>query len=230
MPSKLKRDKLTRSWWFILYPESAPSDWLDLLRARMIPFAVSPLHDKDIDDDGSTKKPHYHVMLRFDGPTTYNHVLEITRQLKQPIPIVYDSFSGAFAYLNHLNDPDKYQYKDAPQLYNGFKPPRLSNDIGGPSMKGKIISFARDNNITEYSQLVEALLDAQLDDWFEEVINHSYAYVQYLRSAHFMSVQRVDKILSLLPPVDRVSSDCSDNEQFTLYKGCDVTVAEVFGS
>lgn len=186
----------TRNWWFILYPESAPSDWLDILRSKLVPFAVSPLHDKDVNKDGEFKKPHYHIMLRYDGPKTYNKVLELTRSLNQPIPERYESFSGAFAYLNHFNDPDKYHYEEQPALYNGFKAPR-SPDAGGITMKVKIISFARDNHLTEYSQLIEALADAELYDWLDEVISHSYAYVQYLRSVHFMAVQKADKVIDI---------------------------------
>lgn len=184
----------TRKWWFILYPESAPSDWVDIIKSKMIQFAVSPLHAFDKQQDGSLKKPHYHVMLYYGhGSTTYNHVLELTRSLNQPIPQPYDSFKGAFEYLSHKNDPDKYQYNpDEIKLYNGFVPPKSDNQ-GASHMKVEIIQFARDNQITEFSDLLDCLIDQGLVSWFDEVMSHSYAYVQYLRSFRFCLVDRADK-------------------------------------
>ena len=53
----------TRSWSFIVYPESAPSNWIDILNDMHIEIIISPLHDKDTDPDGEVKKAHYHVMI-----------------------------------------------------------------------------------------------------------------------------------------------------------------------
>ena len=32
-------------WSFICYPDSAPDNWREILKAYHIPFAVSPLHN-----------------------------------------------------------------------------------------------------------------------------------------------------------------------------------------
>src|SRR5699024_12578625 len=34
-----KKDVKKRNWWFVLYPESAPPDWRDRLRATGLPIA-----------------------------------------------------------------------------------------------------------------------------------------------------------------------------------------------
>ena len=41
-----------RYWAFVLYPESAPSDWKDILQSTGLVCAISPYHDKDINPDG----------------------------------------------------------------------------------------------------------------------------------------------------------------------------------
>lgn len=47
----------TRSWTFILYPESAPENWREILNDLFIQWVESPLHDKDIDEGtGELKK------------------------------------------------------------------------------------------------------------------------------------------------------------------------------
>ena len=44
------------SWTCVIYPESLPTDWVDKLGDLMIPWACSPLHDKDKNEDGTDKK------------------------------------------------------------------------------------------------------------------------------------------------------------------------------
>lgn len=174
----------SRNWWFILYPESAPEDWLSTLQSLMVPFAVSPLHDKDVASDGHIKKPHYHIMFRYSGPTTYNHILEITRKLNQPIPQIYDSPQGAYAYLTHANNPEKAQYDNSLiRIYNGFSVP-LSKGENMMSIRRDICTFIKDNKITEYSALVDVSMSMS-DDWFQSVIKDCYFYNQYLRSFRF---------------------------------------------
>ena len=100
-----------RNWGFVLYPESAPIDWIDNLKIKGITFAVSPLHDKDVNPTGESKKEHYHVILCFGSPTTFNNVKAITDELNQPIPIPLESVRGYYRYFTHKDNPEKYQYE-----------------------------------------------------------------------------------------------------------------------
>ena len=76
-----------RNWGAVIYPESAPEDWKEILKLKGLTFAVSPLHDKDIDPTGEKKKPHYHIIICFPGPTTDTTVNQIMKELNQPIAI-----------------------------------------------------------------------------------------------------------------------------------------------
>nr|WP_217265565.1 Rep family protein [Helicobacter pylori] len=67
MPNSTKKSakkdlERTRSYAIIIYPDSANSKWLEILERTCIPCAISPLHDKDLENDGTPKKPHYHVL------------------------------------------------------------------------------------------------------------------------------------------------------------------------
>ena len=55
--------KKSRYWTFLIYPDSAPKNWYELLEELHLPTCVSPLHDRDVNPDGEIKKPHYHVMI-----------------------------------------------------------------------------------------------------------------------------------------------------------------------
>lgn len=68
------------------------------------------LHDKDLNEVGEIKKPHYHVLLDFSpqtAPTEWTANL-----LKVQVNNVnrVRNWSKAYDYLTHKNDPNKYQY------------------------------------------------------------------------------------------------------------------------
>lgn len=101
----------SRWWWFIAYPQSLPANWKDILLLTGIPFIVSPLHDKDLDDDGQLKKSHYHIIVIFDNPTTFNHVCtHCCKPLNATIPQVILNLNGSIAYLTHKGISHKAQY------------------------------------------------------------------------------------------------------------------------
>ena len=51
------KDKRSNKWAFLLYQESAPKNYLDILEEMHIPFVLSPWHDKDINKEtGEFKK------------------------------------------------------------------------------------------------------------------------------------------------------------------------------
>ena len=64
-----------RNWAFVLYPESAPVDWRDLLQKTGLQCAVSPLHDRDLNPDGEPKKAHFHVLSYSAGVGAGSRVL-----------------------------------------------------------------------------------------------------------------------------------------------------------
>ena len=100
-----------RYWSFVCYPDSAPADWTDRLQMTGLPFCVSPLHDKDMNPDGTPKKAHYHVIICYGGPTTFSNVKsKITEPLGQPHPQYLQSVKGMYRYLTHEDNPEKYHY------------------------------------------------------------------------------------------------------------------------
>lgn len=111
-----------RYWGFIVYPESMDPDWLQKLLLTGLPIAISPLHDKDCyDDTGELEKPHYHVLMCFDGPTTRKNVDQISSSVGGTHCTHISSVRGTYEYHIHKNNPEKYQYNNADRkLLNGF--------------------------------------------------------------------------------------------------------------
>ena len=67
----------TRNFATVVYPESAPTNWKLVLQEQCVPALVSPVHDRDVNTDGTIKKEHYHVMILFDGVKTQEQAKEV---------------------------------------------------------------------------------------------------------------------------------------------------------
>lgn len=110
MATQKATDTRTRNFATVVYPESAPEDWKEILFTHCVPAFISPLHDKDINPTGEPKKPHYHVMLMFEGKKSVAQVEEIFSTIKGVGCEVVKSVRGYARYLCHLDNPEKHQY------------------------------------------------------------------------------------------------------------------------
>lgn len=180
----MARNVKKRNWTFVLYPESAPEDWIDIIIQRGIVFAVSPLHDKDVNPTGEIKKPHYHVILCYDGPTTYNSVCELVQDvLNQPVPKVLDSVKGMYRYFTHKDNPEKYQYdENGIKSYNGFDVNAILSSFEVYQCLNTIQSLIVENNIFEYSELMDFLLQEQFMELWNVACSHTLFLNTYITS------------------------------------------------
>lgn len=185
MSEKKSRNVKKRNWAFILYPESAPDNWRELLQQTGLQCAVSPLHDKDINADGEPKKPHYHIIAIYSGPTSYNVVKALCDSLNCPIPQALEQVRGYYRYLSHKDNPEKVQYSERDiTTINGFC---ISDFIElTKSEVNKIIlslrEFICDEGIVEYSDLIDLLAERQMLDEFDVASSHTYFFDRYITS------------------------------------------------
>lgn len=189
MPAKSIKDVKKRAWTFVLYPESAPADWRDILQATGLPFAVSPLHDRDLNATGEPKKPHHHLILVYSGPTTYACVEHLTASLSQPVPQPLEAVRGMYRYFTHADNPEKAQYDSREILtVNGFDISNFVEISAGEvlAIKQRVLSdIIRPLELSEYSDLVNYLMDNELSVEFEVVSNNTLFFNAYLRSVRF---------------------------------------------
>lgn len=174
-----------RYWAFVLYPESAPENWKDILQQTGLSCCVSPLHDKDINPTGEVKKAHYHIILCYSGPTTEKCVKAITDKLNQPKPIALEQVRGYFRYLTHKDNPEKYQYNENEIItINDFDIDNY-NDLSVSQIKSIMIDLQkiiRDNEIIEYCDLLDYLLDNDLLSYLDVAQNHTILFNTYITS------------------------------------------------
>lgn len=174
-----------RNWTFVLYPESAPADWLEKLKLSGLMAAISPLHDKDVNPTGEKKKAHYHVLLVYSGPTTYNAVAKFTASLNATIPQALESVRGMYRYFTHKDNPEKYQYEEGEiTTVNGFNIADLveltKSEVN--EIKKQVLCLIRSWDVKEYSDLVDLLVDNELVAEYDVVINNTFFFNTYICS------------------------------------------------
>ena len=182
-----------RNWGAVIYPESAPDDWKEILKLKGVSFAVSPLHDKDINPTGDVKKPHYHIILCFTGPTTDKTVNDILKELNQPIGIPLESVRGYYRYFTHQDNPEKYQYDPSKiELYNGFDVTDVLNNFEVFQCLKTIQSLIQENNIFEYSELMDYLLSKDFMELWNVASSHTLflnTYITSKRHKHNLDIE-----------------------------------------
>lgn len=172
-----------RNWAFVLYTESAPVDWKETLKLKGVSFAVSPLHDKDMNPTGEEKKEHYHIILSFGAPTTYNNVKSITDEFNQPIPIPLESVRGYYRYFTHLDNPEKYQYNSKEiETYNGFDVTDVLNNFEVYQCLKDIQAMVVEHEIREYSDLMDYLMANDFMEHWNVACSHTLFLNTYITS------------------------------------------------
>lgn len=179
------KNERSRTWAFIVYPDSAPADWQAKLTELGVPWSCSPLHDKDTNPDGTQKKPHWHIVVSFEGMKSFSQMTELANILKAARPMICHSVKGAVRYFCHLDNPEKAQY-DLSGITSGcgfdvadaLKPSTTDLKL---RLK-RVSSFIRDNCITEFADLVEWSLEN--DDEMFDVCSSQTIFVKSLIASY----------------------------------------------
>lgn len=172
--------KRSTYWGFLLYKESAPKNYLEILKSFQVDFCLSPLHDKDVwtqqdEQDnpehiaGTPKKEHIHGIFRFQSMKSFSQVKELTDKLNAPFPIRIISISKSVQYFVHKNDPEKHQYdrKDIVDYCFGVD----DYFITQPTIAEKIQYlddmriWVRKNSVVRFSDLMDEAMGNRLDTW-----------------------------------------------------------------
>lgn len=193
----IEEKKRTRNYAFLVYPESAPKDWIERLSATHCPAFVSPLHDKDTNPDGELKKAHYHVMLIFDGVKTTEQAQAIRDAVGGVGWERIASQRGYIRYLCHLDNPEKHQYsKQDVKSFGGLNymsMVSLPTDVD--AMLDDMTRFIDDNKVFSFRQFASYCRDYNAD--WSYVLKHSGAYYikEYIKGLAWDTISPDAKIL-----------------------------------
>lgn len=183
--NKPKNNVKKRNWAFFLYPESAPADWLEQLQLTGLQCVISPLHDCDINPTGELKKAHHHIIVVYQGPTSYNVVKQLTDRLNQPIPQPLEQIRGYYRYLTHKDNPEKAQYDDKDiKTINGFNIADFVELTNSEVMeiKTKLQQLIINLNLLEYCDFMDYLLENELKLEYDVASRNTYFFEKYISS------------------------------------------------
>lgn len=184
---KTRGSDRTRNWSIVLYPDSAPDYWRDYLDDLHIEWVESPLHDQDVNaGTGELKKAHWHVLLMFGGVKSYEQVVEVIKPLNCPIPQRCHNAKAMVRYMAHLDNPDKHQYSPSEiRSHGGVDLAELLRPSSSEryTLIREMISFVRDNRVTEFQDLMDYAAAERFDDWFPLLCDSSaYVVGNYIKS------------------------------------------------
>lgn len=242
----------TRTWLFLVYPTkemcekfglsydgrdgygSCPDNWREILDSFHVPWVESPLHDADINGDGTEKKPHWHIMLLFDSVKSYEQVSIFSSVVNGSFPIKCRSMRGSVRYFLHLDNPDKAQYKRADMHgHCGADVDKLLELSTSEKsvLLNQILDFIVEDDIVEYADILD-YSRLWRPDWYDLIVS-SYTLVlrTYLQSRrnkdthqrYFLdrngqivdnlSLSYADRISSLQAEISRLQEEEKETKQ-----------------
>lgn len=193
---KKRAGERTRSWTFIVYPESAPDNWREIIGQEFVEWVESPLHDKDLNATGEAKKPHWHVLVMYSSVKSFEQIKELTERLSAPVAQKCASAKALVRYMAHLDNPEKAQYNIADIVAHGGAD---IQELLRPSSSeryaliSEMMDFVRDNNIIEFEDLMDYSQYNRFEDWFPLLCdNTAFVLERFLKSRRHRLSKKID--------------------------------------
>lgn len=190
-----------RCWWFVVWPESCNiAKLLKVMGDWGFPVAMSPLHDRDVRDDGEPDKPHYHVLVRCPNAKSLESMRRIVgewllaadgllAQDKKVDPVWYvrpvNDYATALRYLCHLDTPEKAQYPVNEVIVLGYLDvsmlyaKSLADDVHAFA---ELLAWCRQHPRASYSKLCDYVFDSGDMVLLRALRNNSYVIRTYMAS------------------------------------------------
>lgn len=180
-----EQQKRSTIWTFLIYKESSPEDYKQVLEELCIPFVLSPWHDKDIDrKTGEFKKPHKHGAFFFDSLKSYRQVSELIKnKLNGPEHVeIVMSPTGLYHYFTHAENPEKSPYNiDDIESGCGFDLDKFLLERNSSEFINEVIDIIEENDFTEFEELVW-YSRAKNSMLLNLILERTYFFAKYLDS------------------------------------------------
>lgn len=196
----------TRNYATVVYPESAPLDWMDILNDLHINAFVSPLHDRDLNKKTKEiKKPHYHVMVMFESVKTDVQAKGIFSQFGGVGCEAINSSKAYARYLCHLDDKDKEKYDvEDVRVYGSVNyDSYIEIEVPKEDVLIEIVDYISRHQGITFAFLVERARYKK--GWFKCLVSSGSAYFirEYMNSLKFENNIK-EKVEMTIPVSDSV--------------------------
>ena len=180
-----------RYWTVVVYPESSPPDWVEQVKQTHLAYLISPIHDKDLTAVGDYKKPHYHLVLMWENPTTFANVREVLKPITEVCPQAVNNLGRLARYLVHMDDPDKAQYDVADIQSGGVDLEEMLYSQNNRAKHFELVHrYCLEHNITEYKDLLDRTLEDDMTVYHAAINNVSTVKAYLISWEHKIQWQR----------------------------------------
>lgn len=154
---------------FLLYPDSMSPNYKEICSYLGCDIQISPLHDKDLKNDGSLKKAHYHGILVYPSAVSWARAKEdilLLGGVYEPDPRVISE--------KNINSVRAYHLHKTPSAIAQGKYQYNIDDVQ---------FFSKHWYKEEFQKLIQDVLDSSIDslqilsdimEWCEETFTVSY--------------------------------------------------------
>lgn len=204
-----KRAGRTRNFATVVYPESAPANWKELLDELHVAVLISPLHDKDTNPDGEPKKAHYHVLMMFESPKDFDtQVKPIFDSIGAVGREFVNSARGYARYLCHLDNPEKTQYDPSEVHSMGGADYYGITQLPTDDVKliGEIMDYIQENEIFSFVEFL-SLCRLHKPEWFSLVTLSRGWIVKEIIKSYAWEIETGYIRASQRPKIDRSTGE-----------------------
>lgn len=196
MSKVAEKEKRIRNFTFLIYEESALPDWKEKINSLALPgFYI--YHNKDINEDGTLKKPHYHILFLLDSMHSRKQISDIVKFLGGANDVYKDVInSRSYArYLCHLDNPEKYKYsiEDVVGLCGLDYYKYIITDSDKIRLVEEMIEFCDEKKMYSFADLMDYSKDNN-KMWFSALCGfYGRAVREYIRVRYWESRERRKK-------------------------------------
>lgn len=167
--------KKGRRWGVILWTDNPTHvNALDYIKRNYQNY-IYILHNRDVKEDNTLKKEHYHVLLYFPNQKSLS---SLKKQLSLNDSDFYEikSFNGQLRYLIHYDDDDKFQYSPSDVKGSSFLMRKFINSIKNINSEleesSSIVEFIMDEGTLTLYQVFQYVIDNDIYSTFRR--NYSF--------------------------------------------------------
>jgi len=194
-----KRAQRFMNFATVVYLDSAPPNWQDILSDMHIQIFISPFHNKDINPGGELKKSHYHVMFMYDSVKSLAQAEENIKKINGVGCEIINSTRGYARYLCHLDNPEKYQYPIDEVKSLGGADYQVIIQLASDKYKiiGEMQDFCDKYNVTSF-YLLAKYARRNNSNWYRSLCDNSAFYMkEYLKSKKWSNDNLENQIIDI---------------------------------
>lgn len=178
-------------WALILYEDSDNLKFSDINLSNYEHLYIK--HDKDLKEDGSLKKPHYHIILKFKN---YKWLSALSDELS--IPMNYfekiRSLDNMLTYFLHYKEENKYHYNFDDLVGSSLLKSKLKKIINNfekdeTDIMLDFLNFINSSKTLKFIDLYKFAVDNQY--WSE--FRRNYSILKDLTTEHNCDILKLGK-------------------------------------